>query len=68
MQNWKKAQTLKLKKEKDGLDAGLRRTVSLEFTHWTAGALQIVFDLDLGSTDLGFDRRPFLLGEYEKDL
>ena len=63
-----KSQTVKLKKEKDGLDAGLRRTVSLEFTHWTAGALQSVFYLELGSTDLGFDRRPFLLGGYEKDL
>lgn len=34
-----KAQIVKLKKEKGGLDAGLRRTVSLEFTRWTAGAL-----------------------------
>lgn len=53
-------------KRREGLNAGLGRTVCLEFIHWTA--LQSMFDLELGSTDLGFDRGPFLLGECEKDL
>lgn len=47
------------------MSAGLGRKVSLEFVHWVSGPLQGVFDLELGSTDLGFDRRPFFQNDWE---